>query len=142
MCTSYLNWIDRHENSKAAQMSTRAHSVCGIGVMSITTICGPGPSLSPVRTEVAHLSRLLSVLCTKQNHHIKSRLCVSFKSSYSSNKDHTDRWDYLQVSEGDVDVAAQVLSGGVGDHNRHDCRGDHHSRGIHTIFFKSCELVK
>lgn len=45
------------------------------------------------------------------------------------------------MSEGDVDGAAQVLSGWVGDHNRHNSRGDLKG-GIHTIFFMSRELVK
>lgn len=45
------------------------------------------------------------------------------------------------MSEGDVDVAAQALSGWVGDHNRHNFRGDLKG-GIHVIFFMSCEPLK
>lgn len=45
------------------------------------------------------------------------------------------------MSEGDVDGAAQVLSRWVGDHNRHNSRGDMEG-GIHAIFFMSCELLK
>lgn len=45
------------------------------------------------------------------------------------------------MSEGDVDRAAQVLSGWVGDHNRHNSRGDLKG-GVQTIFFMSCELLE
>lgn len=57
-----LHRVECHENSKAAQMLPCTHSVCAIGVLLIATICGPGPSIIPVCTDVAHLSRLLSVL--------------------------------------------------------------------------------
>jgi len=45
------------------------------------------------------------------------------------------------MSEGDVDVATQVLSGWVRDHNRHDSRGDLKGR-IHAILFVSRELLE
>lgn len=46
--------------------------------------------------------------------------------------------DYIQISECDDDRVAQVLSGWVGDHNRHYFRVDLHVGGIGTIF----ELIK
>lgn len=62
--------------------------------------------------------------------------------------DHTERrglkdrwWDYLEMSEGDADIAAQVLSGWVGDHNRHNSRGDLKG-GMHSISFMSRDLIK
>lgn len=100
--------VECHENSKAAQVFTHTHCVCGGGLLFMTTICGPGPALSPVRTDVAHLRRLVSG---------------------------------LEMSEGDADIAAQVLSGRVGDHNRHNSRGDLKG-GMHSISFMSRDLIK
>ncbi len=45
------------------------------------------------------------------------------------------------MSEGDDDGAAQVLRGWVGDHNRHNFRGDLKG-STHTIFFMSGEPLK
>lgn len=71
---SYLHGVQCHEHSEAAQMFTFTHSVCGIGVLFIAAICGPGPFLIPVCTDVAHLLGLLCVLCIKQYQNVKSRL--------------------------------------------------------------------
>ena len=46
------------------------------------------------------------------------------------------------MSECDVHRAAQVLSGRVGDHNRHNFRGDLEGGGSFAIFFMSFELLK
>ncbi len=52
-----------------------------------------------------------------------------------------NKWDHLKMFEGDVDAAAQVLSGRIGNHDRYDSRGDLKG-GFHSILFISCELLK
>lgn len=79
-CSLHLYRVESHEHSEAAQMMTYTHSMCAGVALLFATVCGPGPFLSPVRTDILHLHlfiRLLFVLQTKQNHYIKSWLHAS-----------------------------------------------------------------
>lgn len=51
------------------------------------------------------------------------------------------RWDYLKMSEGDVDRAAQLLSRRIWDHHRHNFREDLEG-GVRSIFFSSFDHLE
>lgn len=67
LCVTYLHGVQGHEHCEAAQMFTCTHSMWGSGVQMIATICWPGASLIPVRTDVLHLIGLCDVLMHKDN---------------------------------------------------------------------------
>lgn len=126
--------MEGHEHGEAAEVRALTHGERLVGFLrlSLAADSGPAPLLGPVRTDELNPLRLfLHLFARKRVLELMSWRCGTGRQGAL----------YLQVSEGDADGAAQVPSGRVGHHHRHDS-GDELDVRRHTVELVVAQLVQ
>lgn len=115
-------------------MRALTHGERLVGILWLYGTAGSGPAalLGPVHTDELNPLRLFLDL-----------FCKEARGKLMGWRRGTGRQGalYLQVSEGDADGAAQVRSGRVGHHHRHDS-GDQLDVRRHAVLLVAAELLQ